>query len=232
MSSPYLNVPGTDFMVPADDDRVSRRAMELGTIVVEPEIGRLERIKSLPAGAVVLDVGAFIGDTTRLFLDMGFTVHAFEPYADAFHCLKRNCPEACCHNVAVGDGSTVVQTNRCVIDSNMGTRQVIGSLDAGEKTIRLDDLDLPVVHLLKIDVEGFEPVVLRGARRMLARHRPLILIEVYRTMLNSQGFSTCDIINALPHLPEGPWQFEIALGDPNADRCDLFIIPPTPGSAP
>ena len=42
---------------------------------------------------------------------------------------------------------------------------------------RLDCLDLPPPDLIKIDVEGHEAAVLRGAAGLLARHQPLIVME-------------------------------------------------------
>lgn len=45
--------------------------------------------------------------------------------------------------------------------------------------LRLDEMDLRrPVDFVKIDVEGAEPLVFRGARRLLAHDRPLILAEV------------------------------------------------------
>src|SRR6185437_3917126 len=41
----------------------------------------------------------------------------------------------------------------------------------------LDALELPSCHLLKIDVEGWEADVLRGARATIARCRPIIYLE-------------------------------------------------------
>ena len=44
--------------------------------------------------------------------------------------------------------------------------------------VRLDDLHLTNVGFIKIDVEGFEWRVLRGAWETIARSKPYILVEV------------------------------------------------------
>jgi FkbM family methyltransferase len=44
--------------------------------------------------------------------------------------------------------------------------------------ISLDQIDLPRIDFIKIDVEGHEPEVLAGARRLLARDRPFVLMEI------------------------------------------------------
>lgn len=43
---------------------------------------------------------------------------------------------------------------------------------------RIDDLDLPALGLVKIDVEGHELEVLEGARERLAQDRPALIIEI------------------------------------------------------
>jgi FkbM family methyltransferase len=48
---------------------------------------------------------------------------------------------------------------------------------ARARLARLDDVALPPPDLMKIDVEDLELAVLQGGRRVLARHRPLILFE-------------------------------------------------------
>lgn len=45
-------------------------------------------------------------------------------------------------------------------------------------TTSLDDLDLPPCGFIKIDVEGHEAAVLRGAHRLITRDRPVLLIEI------------------------------------------------------
>lgn len=49
-----------------------------------------------------------------------------------------------------------------------------------EVTVRLrpvDSLDLPTVGVVKIDVEGHELAALRGARGLLVRDRPVVIVE-------------------------------------------------------
>ena len=45
-------------------------------------------------------------------------------------------------------------------------------------TRRLDDMILPTVGLIKIDVEGHEEAVLRGARGIIQRDHPRLMIEI------------------------------------------------------
>jgi hypothetical protein len=52
--------------------------------------------------------------------------------------------------------------------------------DADANLIALDDVDFDEPpSLLKIDVEGAEADVLRGGRRLLARHRPHLVVETH-----------------------------------------------------
>ena len=44
---------------------------------------------------------------------------------------------------------------------------------------RLDDIDYGVPSLMKIDVEGHELSVLRGAEKTIKKHKPAILIEIH-----------------------------------------------------
>ena len=60
---------------------------------------------------------------------------------------------------------------------------------------RLDDLDeLPAPDVLKLDVEGAAPAVLRGGRETLERHRPTIFLEVHEDGLEG------DVTGALRRL--------------------------------
>ena len=54
------------------------------------------------------------------------------------------------------------------------------------RVCRLDRLDLPPPDLIKLDVEGHEAAVLRGAAGTLARHQPLIVIESWHDPMDRE----------------------------------------------
>ena len=71
-----------------------------------------------------------------------------------------------------------------------------------------DSLEL-APDIIKIDVEGAEPNVLRGMRTTLEKQRPLLLLE------RSTSFDTCQTIL-------GEAGYDILVYDPATDRlCDI-----------
>ncbi len=80
--------------------------------------------------------------------------------------------------VAMGARSGLIYANGCA--SNL-TCQVDPSASYPQPApcFALDDLCLPHIDLLKLDVEGFECEVLRGAASLLHRWRPVILFEAF-----------------------------------------------------
>jgi len=143
---------------------------------------------------VVLDVGANVGLLTLLALAVNPTarVVAFEPVAETAARLRNNLAlnrwESRCSVIeaAVADQQGVISLH--VPDGTWpasaslhpdGFRAQHGTPRPVSVT-RLDDCTESVgaVGLLKIDVEGFEPAVLRGARKVL-EHRPAIILECH-----------------------------------------------------
>jgi FkbM family methyltransferase len=180
----------------AQDAVLTKKALAQNDIVIELELRDLPAVRRLGRGDVVADVGSFTGDTAIIFVEQGCDVWAFEPYADAFECLRRNCPGAHCLNVAVGDGRGMktVELDPEKKGENYGMRKVY---DGGPPTIRLDDLNLPRLDFIKIDVEGFEPPVMDGAKETIRRCRPVLYVEVFDPALEHHGFGRQDIYDRL-----------------------------------
>jgi FkbM family methyltransferase len=142
-------------------------------------------------GDSVVDVGANVGYLTSLAAaraGASGSVLAFEPHPRVFELLARNSarwrgrPDTApveIHQAAISDAQGRAElASGPLFDQNMGlaslhTGGAAGDVDLFEVAVqRLDDLvgERPV-GLLKIDVEGHEPAVLRGARDLLAAGR-------------------------------------------------------------
>lgn len=145
--------------------------------------------------SLVLDIGAYIGDTTILFLRRNCITYAFEPFEDSFACLLHNCPDAKLYNVPVGNGETI-NLGGTPISNSMGSRMVFNG-ESGIKTLKVDELQLSKCDFIKIDVEGYEPFVLEGALQTINIFKPVIHIEVNLLALDQHGFTDIDIYKFL-----------------------------------
>lgn len=162
----------------------------------------------LSQGDIAVDVGANMGCNTvalaRAVAPDGI-VYAFEPLRIPFQLLCGNCmlnslPHVITKNIAIGDGSiSEVQMNPVQYTStwiNIGDTQV-GKGGEQVAVRSLDSFDLPKVDFIKIDVQGYEPRVLRGATATIDRCRPLLFVEIEEPQLKSHGSSTADLINQI-----------------------------------
>lgn len=130
-----------------------------------------------------VDVGAHIGTWSVLMASVFEKVHAFEPLPETYFCLKRNLNNRGLENVfthwtALGDRSGLTDMS---VDSqsdgyfnSYAAHVVEGNKFPMEK---LDAFGLENVDFLKIDVEGTEADVLRGAEETIMRDRPVIFLE-------------------------------------------------------
>jgi FkbM family methyltransferase len=154
-------------------------------------------------GMTVVEVGANIGAHT---LQMARScapgrLYAFEPQQRVFQLLCANLamnaignviayPEAC----GEAEGRAVAPLLDYDGKANFGG---VSLLDAGAqgmpvRVVALDSLELPACGLIKIDAEGFEPQVLRGAAATIARCRPLIYTENDRADLQGEVIGLID----------------------------------------
>lgn len=165
-------------------------------------------------GATVLDIGANIGRTVlRAAVAVGplGRVVGFEPDPLNFSRLQRNIslnPYTNIRLMPVGLGPQNTELKLFVSSgSNRGGNRIAES-GSGEYSVvpvrRLDELSdelrLDRVDLIKIDVEGFELNVLRGARALLQQFRPVLFLEVNEHFLNLQGDSGRELILFLKEL--------------------------------
>ncbi len=148
----------------------------------------------LPEGGVVIDVGANLGFSVLIcakYLGPGGRIFAFEPSSLVYPKLLEVVDKNELRNVQcfkLGCGATR-KTEMLLVPASSGNatirRDGIKPVEsAREVKIEIDTLDrliLPLsdkVDLLKIDTEGFEDQVLRGAEELVRRYRPVIYLEL------------------------------------------------------
>jgi FkbM family methyltransferase len=177
-------------------DKLTCQRYLLGTF--EPYMQEAFR-RYIRPGAVVYDVGAHAGfHSLYCALLAGPTgrVIAFEPDPEAIDTLSRE--------ISANPGLRV-EIIRCALSDSIGTLQLDTSIDTSQATIRpsgavqiesqtIDALvtggRLPPPDIIKIDVEGHEGHVLRGATDTLRKHKPIVLCD-FNDELTFQTVSEC-----------------------------------------
>jgi FkbM family methyltransferase len=140
-------------------------------------------------GRVSVDIGANIGVYTYYLRRLSNACHAFEPNPDLFARLRRTFRRGVVlHPCAVSDSrGEAVFTVPSLDDRELPH---LGTIDPENRlrefshrqilveTVPLDEIGLRNVGFIKIDVEGHERAVLKGAETLIGEHLPTLLSEI------------------------------------------------------
>jgi len=186
----------------------------------------------LHEGDVVLDIGANLGVFTvlsaRLCGSRG-EVHAFEASPAMKDILERNVALNSATNVtiypfAAGERETTLPFYLAnEKNAGLGSLRNPGDSASGVIQVSVRPIDslmsrFGTVKLIKIDVEGAEPLVLKGARGLIERDRPFLILEL------SESFSTqlsCSVAAAVESLQQ--MEYELYNADEGLRR--IFVAP-------
>ena len=180
---------GASFRMNSSNSIGDNRLMRLGLFYNE-KVSKQLWLELCQKAQTIADVGANVGQFVLMALATNpkLTVHAFEP-------LPQNL-EAISQNIAVNPG----------FEQNLTVHKIALSYDEGFETLyfqqgniytptlrsgaatKTSSISVPTntmdavltsaVDLVKMDIEGGEPYVVRGMSRILSENGPLILIEV------------------------------------------------------
>jgi FkbM family methyltransferase len=165
----------------------------------------------LKPGMVLVDVGANQGEFSLFAakrLSQG-TVYAFEPMNIFFDQLTENISLNQFTNVKTfhcglsdQSGEVPIYLGTTAGNENEGLGTIFQSQERNRfiQNIQLRTLDqiateekIDTIDFLKIDVEGAELMVLRGARKTLERTRPVVMIEMSDDTYRAAGYSAEDV---------------------------------------
>ena len=221
-------------------------SMALNSSEKEPATERALK-RHVAEGAVVLDVGANVGYFTLLAAYLagpGGRVHAFEPTPRTAGRLSENVALNQLRTVEVIEAAASDQPGSAWLtveeDSEGNWLEPSGDAQRGVRvpTITLDgwadERGLARVDVVKMDCEGWEPNVLRGARRLLERSGlPPLIVEINATALQRAGHSAGSIIDQLTSLGYALWQLDRVLWR-GAPSVNVLALPPSidAGGAP
>jgi len=119
----------------------------------------------------VLDIGAWCGTWAKAMEPFAKKIIAFEPDKVHFACLQRNCTINCDpRQEAVG---SEIKNISLTEDTFTQAKRVDTHGDIRMTTI--DGLDYDNIDLIKIDVEGYELEVLKGAEKTLSNTQYLMI---------------------------------------------------------
>jgi FkbM family methyltransferase len=149
--------------------------------------------KYIKSGQTLIDVGANIGFMAVIMSDLAGpsgNVLCFEPSKRIFEKLKRTVALNGLANVRLynqGCGANRSKGSLFTLSESSGNSSMLEpnhNSNLGREPVDLVSLDeelLPnesLISFIKIDVEGYEPSVLKGAIQILRSHRPTIYIEL------------------------------------------------------
>lgn len=212
----------------------------------EPELAEIARSRVDPSRDAI-DVGANVGFFTVLLAKQlnGGRVLAIEPTRSALQRLHHNVAANDVQDAVVvfeglaasGDGELKVKTfvgldeysTAGVVDhfAVRGIEPILEQVTTAtiDSLVRLHQL---CPGFVKIDVEGFEMEVLKGAERTLIEHRPIVLAELTDSLLRKNGASAAAVIEFLrahdyivqdplfPRLPPGRREYGDILAIPRS----------------
>lgn len=163
----------------------------------------IEKYKNLP----MIDIGANIGDTLAILRNDGVfcPTLCIEGDDEYFPYLQKNTEkydDVTLKKIFLGAMDEIKKMS--VVRDNAGTSH----LDNSEKQVEILTLDTVLnnyekfqsAKFLKIDTDGFDNIVLKGAKNYLAKTKPIIFMEYFPDDLARQGDNGLDVFNYLTNL--------------------------------
>lgn len=202
-------------------------------------------------GSVCYDIGANQGLWSLRMAERASSqgrVFAFEPVPANVRSLKENAALSGCEigvcAFALGDADGMVEMH---LPPDVGSGSLAAQGQGAERLTvqmrRLDDVwrlqGCPAVSLVKLDVEGAEVLVLKGASLFLASVLPVVCCEINPERLDAMGASVADLAGIFTRLSYkafvwdegGKVLVEQAIDPARRSNLDVVFLPPALAAA-
>lgn len=205
-----IQIDGLAFWIPLDErlperpERAARQDLAYRSIV---------QARELTVGGLMLDVGANLGRTSvpRIVLGDVDAVYGFEADPDNYRCLVHTALENGLSGrllpdhaaVAAHDGTASLRKSKFVGGHRLvrghASRPDVVDVPARrlDSLVAMHEIDADAIRYVKVDVQGWEVGVLRGATALLTRRHIVWQLEVDLHLLGVAGFTAPDLLGPI-----------------------------------
>ena len=147
--------------------------------------------------SVVIECGCHIGVHTVKMASLCKTIYGFEPMPDTYHVLAKNIrlngiQNAVLYKKGVADKSGMTKYAWSIAGNPGGSGLANNPMGVPswcppmDKTIdvelmTIDSMNLDRLDFMKLDVEGYEPLVIKGAINTITKYKPVIVMEIWKS---------------------------------------------------
>jgi FkbM family methyltransferase len=189
---------------------------------------------------VFFDVGANVGQTSLDALKNfpEATIYAFEPHEATFAVLSASAPSARVHafNLALSDREgeadffdygALATSNSLVGDAQYAARTkhevTVRKVDCETLDAICRRCEIEHIDVLKVDTEGHDLAVLRGAQRMLSEHRVRFVFVEFNTLSPKAGTTGGALLPISTMLEPLGFRFVASYAEYMITSGDLFV---------
>jgi len=160
--------------------------------------------------SICVDVGANIGYYTILMSYYSNKVYSFEPVSEYFSILKNICiknkieEKTVLHNFALSSENKETNIN---VTTESATLHMLDSWKLQDMRqinkvlcFKMDDIINEKIDLIKIDCDGHDPFVIKGAENIIRKYKPIIVVEVAKSYYKKSGWSFNDFYSYISSL--------------------------------
>ena len=188
-----------NFWIPSNDEQIEKWRKEGHPHMQDRCLNRLLthcKVRNIKF-KTILDIGAWCGTWSLAMQKYAENIFCYEPNKTHFACLEKNLApfsNVSLYNCAIGNEEGFVKLTEETATQNTRVIQEKGDT----KICTIDSLNLDNIDLIKIDVEGFEMEVLKGATETI-KNVQYIMIELNNNT-KRYGSSNIEIEKYLPTL--------------------------------